>query len=70
MGGIEAKAFFPRTGLEQAALSKAWVTAKHAMPPQDTKGLTPAQFSAALRVVAYAQVPCWRKAPAPSCFLS
>lgn len=56
MGGGEAKPFFSRTGLPQPALSKAWVTAKNIIPPQDTKGLTPDQFAAALRVVSYAQV--------------
>ena len=56
VGGAEAKLFFPRTGLPQSALSKAWVTAKATLPPQDKGGLTAEQFAAALRVVTYAQV--------------
>ena len=52
--GGEARVFFRRTGLPFGELSKVWRAAKAAAPAPG-EGLTPQQFTAALRVVAAAQ---------------
>ncbi len=53
--GGEARDFFTRTGLPFGELSKVWRAVKQAVPATG-EGLTRAQFGAALRLAAVAQV--------------